>query len=97
MPELPGLLETDLISLGSQVQVVSLLILQIKKKPGKKHSTWVMMNEQTRRLSKMPEEVRAELSPRLIEKQAVKEDNPEKIVKLNSKATYVNSDLKVIH
>lgn len=56
-----------------------------------------MMNEQTRRLSKMPEEVRAELSPRLIEKQAVKEDNPEKIVKLNSKATYVNSDLKVIH
>ncbi|XP_030447727.1 palmitoyl-acyl carrier protein thioesterase, chloroplastic-like [Syzygium oleosum] len=57
-------------------------------------STWVMMNEQTRRLSKMPEEVRAEISPWFIEKQAIKEDNPEKIVKLDSKATYVNSDLK---
>ncbi|XP_010068723.2 palmitoyl-acyl carrier protein thioesterase, chloroplastic [Eucalyptus grandis] len=57
-------------------------------------STWVMMNEQTRRLSKMPEEVRAEISPWFIEKQAIEEDNPEKIVKLDSKATYVNSDLK---
>lgn len=55
-----------------------------------------MMNEQTRRLSKMPEEVRAEISPWFIEKQAIKEDNPDKIVKLDSKATYVNSDLKVI-
>ncbi|KAF8021251.1 hypothetical protein BT93_G1622 [Corymbia citriodora subsp. variegata] len=60
------------------------------------NSTWVMMNEQTRRLSKMPEEVRAEISPWFIEKQAIKEDNPEKIVKLDSKATYVNSDLKTI-
>ncbi|KAI3433190.1 Protein DETOXIFICATION (Multidrug and toxic compound extrusion protein) [Psidium guajava] len=57
-------------------------------------NTWVMMNQQTRRLSKMPEEVRAEISPWFIEKQAIKEDNPEKIVKLDSKATYVNSDLK---
>ncbi|XP_030529146.1 palmitoyl-acyl carrier protein thioesterase, chloroplastic-like [Rhodamnia argentea] len=57
-------------------------------------STWVMMNQQTRRLSKMPEEVRAEISPWFIEKQAIKEDNPDKIVKLDSKATYVNSDLK---
>ncbi|RVW16924.1 Palmitoyl-acyl carrier protein thioesterase, chloroplastic [Vitis vinifera] len=37
-------------------------------------STWVMMNQQTRRLSKMPEEVRAEISPWFIEKQAIKED-----------------------
>lgn len=55
-----------------------------------------MMNQQTRRLSKMPEEVRAEISPWFIENQAIKEDNPEKIVKLDSKATYVNSDLKVM-
>ncbi|XVE84904.1 hypothetical protein DITRI_Ditri17bG0048900 [Diplodiscus trichospermus] len=57
-------------------------------------STWVMMNEQTRRLSKMPEEVRDEISPWFIEKQAIKEDVPEKIVKLDDKAKYMNSDLK---
>lgn len=54
-----------------------------------------MMNEETRRLSKMPEEVRAEISPWFIDKQAIKEDVPEKILKLDNKAKYVNSDLKV--
>lgn len=54
-----------------------------------------MMNEQTRRLSKMPEEVRGEISPWFIKKQAIKEDVPEKITKLDNKAKYVNSDLKV--
>lgn len=54
-----------------------------------------MMNQQSRRLSKMPEEVRAEISPWFIEKQAIKEDVPEKIVKLDDKAKYVNSNLKV--
>ncbi|KAL7240308.1 hypothetical protein ACSBR2_006044 [Camellia fascicularis] len=57
-------------------------------------STWVMMNQQTRRLSKMPEEVRAEISPWFIEKQAIKEDVNEKIEKLDAKAKYVNTDLK---
>ncbi|KAH7571062.1 hypothetical protein ACOSQ2_019993 [Xanthoceras sorbifolium] len=57
-------------------------------------STWVMMNERTRRLSKMPEEVRDEISPWFIEKQAIKEDFPEKIKKLDNKAKYVNFDLK---
>ncbi|KAF5450961.1 hypothetical protein F2P56_031270 [Juglans regia] len=57
-------------------------------------STWVMMNQQTRRLSKMPEEVRAEISPWFIEKQAIHEDSPEKIIKLDSKARYMNSNLK---
>ncbi|KAL9401778.1 hypothetical protein Peur_005627 [Populus x canadensis] len=42
-------------------------------------STWVMMNQKTRRLSKMPEEVMAEISPWFIEKQAIQEDVPEKI------------------
>nr|GMD16665.1 palmitoyl-acyl carrier protein thioesterase, chloroplastic-like [Ipomoea batatas] len=41
-------------------------------------STWVMMNQQTRRLSKMPDEVRAEISPWFIEKQAIPEENPPK-------------------
>ncbi|XP_022939594.1 palmitoyl-acyl carrier protein thioesterase, chloroplastic-like [Cucurbita moschata] len=57
-------------------------------------STWVMMNQQTRRLSKMPEEVRAEISPWFIEKHAIKEDAYEKISKLDDKAKYMNSDLK---
>ncbi|EXB65585.1 Myristoyl-acyl carrier protein thioesterase [Morus notabilis] len=57
-------------------------------------SIWVMMNRKTRRLSKIPEEVRAEISPWLIEKQAIKEDVPEKIVKLDDKAKYMNDDLK---
>lgn len=58
-------------------------------------STWVMMNQQTRRLSKMPEEVRAEISPWFIERQVIQEDNPEKIIKLDDKAKYLKSDLKV--
>lgn len=45
-----------------------------------------MMNQETRRLSKMPEEVRAEMSPWFIDKQAIKEDCPEKIVKSDNKA-----------
>ncbi|KAG6759574.1 hypothetical protein POTOM_036057 [Populus tomentosa] len=57
-------------------------------------STWVMMNEKTRRLSKMPEEVRAEISPWFIEKLAIHEDVSEKISKLDSNAKYVNSNLK---
>ncbi|XP_021824190.1 palmitoyl-acyl carrier protein thioesterase, chloroplastic-like [Prunus avium] len=57
-------------------------------------STWVMMNRKTRRLSKMPEEVRAEIAPWFIGKQAIADDVPEKIVKLDNKAKYVNRDLK---
>ncbi|XP_072969103.1 palmitoyl-acyl carrier protein thioesterase, chloroplastic-like [Typha angustifolia] len=57
-------------------------------------STWVMMNKQTRRLSKMPEEVRDEIAPWFIERQAIEEDVPEKIVKLDDSAKYIDSDLK---
>ncbi|KAE8668222.1 putative ATP-dependent RNA helicase DHX36-like [Hibiscus syriacus] len=57
-------------------------------------SNWVMMNEKMRRLSKMPDEVRDEISPWFIEKQAITEDVPEKIVKLDDSAKYINSDLK---
>ncbi|KAL6188042.1 hypothetical protein ACLB2K_039436 [Fragaria x ananassa] len=57
-------------------------------------STWVMMNRKTRRLSKMPEEVRAEIAPWFIQKQAITEDNFDKIVQLDSKAKYMNKDLK---
>lgn len=59
------------------------------------NSTWAMMNQQTRRLSKMPEEVRAELSPWFVDRHAIQDDNCEKIVKLGDDAMFVNSDLKV--
>ncbi|KAL1806980.1 hypothetical protein DCAR_0832844 [Daucus carota subsp. sativus] len=57
-------------------------------------STWVMMNKRTRRLSKMPDEVRAELSPWFIEKQAIMEDTPEKMKKLDDTAKHGTSSLK---
>ncbi|XP_021292420.1 palmitoyl-acyl carrier protein thioesterase, chloroplastic-like [Herrania umbratica] len=57
-------------------------------------STWVMMNQQTRRLSKMPEEVRAEISPWFIEKNAIQENTPETIKKLDNTVKYINSKLK---
>ncbi|CAN6727766.1 unnamed protein product [Malus baccata var. baccata] len=57
-------------------------------------STWVMMNRKTRHLSKMPEGVRGEIAPWFIEKQAITDDVPEKIIKLDNNAKYVNSDLK---
>ncbi|KAL9334919.1 hypothetical protein Peur_072100 [Populus x canadensis] len=57
-------------------------------------STWVMMNQQTRRLSKMPEVVRAEISPWFIENKAFEEKIPEKIYKLDTNAKFTNSNLK---
>ncbi|CAK7349654.1 unnamed protein product [Dovyalis caffra] len=57
-------------------------------------STWVMMNQQTRRLSKMPVVVREEISPWFIEKKAFEEEIPEKINKLNKTAKFTNSNLK---
>ncbi|XP_062200861.1 palmitoyl-acyl carrier protein thioesterase, chloroplastic-like [Phragmites australis] len=57
-------------------------------------STWVMMNKVTRRLSKMPEEVRGEISPWFIDRHAIEEEATEKIIKLDSNAKYFDSDLK---
>ncbi|VAH54268.1 unnamed protein product [Triticum turgidum subsp. durum] len=59
-------------------------------------STWVMMNKNTRRLSKMPEEVRGEISPWFIDRHAIHEEATEKIIKLDSNAKHVDSDLKTI-
>ncbi|WOH07663.1 hypothetical protein DCAR_0727096 [Daucus carota subsp. sativus] len=57
-------------------------------------STWVMMNQKTRHLSKMPDEVRAEISPWFIEKRTIIEDTPEKIKKLDDTAKHATSSLK---
>nr|TKR90359.1 hypothetical protein D5086_0000234740 [Populus alba] len=56
--------------------------------------TWAMMNQQTRCLSKMPEAVRAEISPGFIEKKTFQEEIPEKISELNTNAKFTNSNLK---
>jgi fatty acyl-ACP thioesterase B len=45
----------------------------------------------------MPEEVRGGLTPWFIQKQEIKEDALEKIVKLDEEAKYMNSNLKVCH
>jgi fatty acyl-ACP thioesterase B len=58
-------------------------------------STWVMMNKNTRRLSKMPDEVRAEISPWFIDRHAIQDEATEKIIKLDSTAKHVESNLKV--
>ncbi|KAL3636035.1 hypothetical protein CASFOL_020582 [Castilleja foliolosa] len=61
---------------------------------GRGTSTWAMMNKHTRRLSKMPDDVRAEISPLFIERQAI-EESSNGIEKVDSNnASYVNSDLK---
>lgn len=57
-------------------------------------STWVMMNQETRRLSKMPDEVRAEIGPWFIEKRAIEQHTPKKIERLDGSAKYVTSNLK---
>ncbi|ONK76624.1 uncharacterized protein A4U43_C03F30270 [Asparagus officinalis] len=46
-------------------------------------SNWVMMNKQTRKLSKFPEEVRAEIGPYFIEQDPVINEDNRKIPKLN--------------
>lgn len=60
-------------------------------------STWVMMNRKTRKLSKMPEEVRAEISPYFLERSAIKDENmmTQKIIRLNGNAECVRSGLTV--
>ncbi|KAF5180925.1 Palmitoyl-acyl carrier protein thioesterase protein [Thalictrum thalictroides] len=57
-------------------------------------STWVMMNQKTRRLSKMPEEVRGEISPWFVTKQAIPQDVCWKIKKLDDTAKYASTNLK---
>ncbi|KAH9322786.1 hypothetical protein KI387_017425, partial [Taxus chinensis] len=57
--------------------------------------TWVMMNKVTRRLSKMPDVVRAEVEPWFLTRRAIVEDSTEKITKLDdSNAEYIRSDLR---
>ncbi|XP_038987226.1 palmitoyl-acyl carrier protein thioesterase, chloroplastic-like isoform X2 [Phoenix dactylifera] len=57
-------------------------------------SVWVMINKHTRRLSKMPEEVRAELAPFFAERDAVLDEDSRKLPKLDDdSAGYVRRGL----
>uniref|UniRef100_A0A1J3GPG4 Acyl-[acyl-carrier-protein] hydrolase n=1 Tax=Noccaea caerulescens TaxID=107243 RepID=A0A1J3GPG4_NOCCA len=57
-------------------------------------SVWVMMNKLTRRLSKIPEEVRAEIEPYFVNSDPVLAEDSRKLTKLDDKAAdYVRSGL----
>ncbi|WOK96903.1 palmitoyl-acyl carrier protein thioesterase, chloroplastic [Canna indica] len=57
-------------------------------------SVWVMMNKNTRRLSKMPEEVRAEIGPHFFEDTPIVEEDSRKLPKLEADtADYVRGGL----
>lgn len=59
-------------------------------------STWVMMNQDTRRLSKMPKEVLDEISPYFLDRSVMKDnDGCQRIKKLTDTAPYIRSDLVV--
>ncbi|CAM8888581.1 unnamed protein product [Rhodiola kirilowii] len=57
-------------------------------------SVWVMMNKQTRRLSKMPDEVRAEIQPYFIDSAPIVDEDSRKLPKLDEvSADYVRKGL----
>ncbi|KAM7253994.1 hypothetical protein ACFE04_031676 [Oxalis oulophora] len=58
---------------------------------GRATSNWMMMNEKTRRLSKIPEEVKAEISPFFLEK---KDEIAQKKIEKLVDAKYINNNLK---
>ncbi|KAI8565562.1 hypothetical protein RHMOL_Rhmol03G0269900 [Rhododendron molle] len=57
-------------------------------------SVWVMMNKKTRRLSKIPDEVRQEIGPYFVDSPPVLDDDSRKLPKLDEQtADYVRSGL----
>ncbi|XP_024536260.1 palmitoyl-acyl carrier protein thioesterase, chloroplastic [Selaginella moellendorffii] len=56
-------------------------------------STWAMMNKSTRRLSKIPDDVFAEISPYFLDRHVMEDDACQKIVKLDDTAMYVQKNL----
>nr|UQT18323.1 fatty acid thioesterase B3 [Pelargonium x hortorum] len=57
-------------------------------------SVWVMMNKETRRLSKMPEEVRGEIEPHFLDAAPVVDEDSRKLPKLDDNtADYVRKGL----
>ena len=60
------------------------------------NSVWVMMNKVTRKLSKLPEEVRGEIEPYFVNSDPILAEDSRKLTKLDDKtADYVRSGLTV--
>lgn len=60
------------------------------------HSVWVMMNKLTRKLSKIPEEVRGEIGSFFMDSAPILEEDSRKLSKLDDKtADYIRSGLSV--
>ena len=60
------------------------------------NSVWVMMNKVTRKLSKLPEEVRGEIEPYFVNSDPILAEDSRKLAKLDDKtADYVRSGLTV--
>ena len=58
-------------------------------------SVWVMMNKVTRRLSKIPEEVRAEISSYFVDSAPVVPEDNRKLTKLDDSANFIRTGLSV--
>eukprot|EP00250_Pteridium_aquilinum_P003667 c13977_g1_i1 orf=253-1752(+) len=56
-------------------------------------SHWAMMNQDTRKLSKMPDDVRAEISPYFLERSVMTDEPCSRIKKLDDSAPYVKTGL----
>eukprot|EP00249_Psilotum_nudum_P011472 c23196_g1_i2 orf=952-2292(+) len=56
-------------------------------------SNWAMMNQDTRKLSKMPNDVRAEISPYFLDRSVLKEEPCQRISKINDFAPYIKAGL----
>jgi len=56
-------------------------------------SVWVMMNKVTRRLSKIPEEVRAEISSYFVDSAPVVPEDNRKLTKLDDSANFIRTGL----
>jgi len=60
------------------------------------YSVWVMMNKLTRRLSKIPEEVRAEIGSYFLDSDPILEEDSRKLTKLDDNtADYIRTGLSV--
>lgn len=59
------------------------------------YSTWALMHEDTRRLAKLPDVVRDEITPVFIERCALHEGVFDRISKLDDTADYIKLNLTV--
>ncbi|KAH7657291.1 Acyl-ACP thioesterase protein [Dioscorea alata] len=82
---------TQEMSIRNLIWVVTKMQVLVERYPT---CVWVMMNKNTRRLSKMPEEVRAEIEPYFLERSAIIDEDSRKLPKLDDDtADYIRKGL----